>query len=128
MKRKSMLPENHASQSETLCNGVRRSSTSSLTLRETRVRKSASALRVMRPIAASMCNAASGFRWKSRSRSSRSSSISSDATSATAVAVRGPASRSAISPKKSPGPHVPSVIFCPTLSLMKSSTSPSRTR
>ena len=85
-----MLPLNQAIQSAILLETVLLTSTSSLTLRETRVRSSSSALRVMRLMAASMWSAESGRFWKSSSKSSRSRTSSSASVSAMAVAVRGP--------------------------------------
>ncbi len=121
-----MLPEKAAIQSAARSTVVRRSATSSLTLREAVLRSSSTLRRSRLPMAAMMSSPASGWARKRWLRSSRSTASASRSSITRTEAVREPPSRKEISPKTSPGPGVSSTTRSPVASVRKTSTEPSR--
>ena len=127
MKRNGRLPLNSEIQSAIFMTVVRVSSTSSLMSREAAWRSWRDASRSRFPVAVSRSIAAAGCCLSSASMSSRSTTTACRSLVTSAEAVRGPASMSDSSPKKSPGPDRSSTMRWPVSFLKKISTSPSRT-
>ena len=122
-----MLPENSLIQSATFITAVRVSSSTSFTFREAVRASSVDVSRSRRPVAARRSSAAAGRSRKNSSRSPRSTTRASRSSVTCAVALRGPPSRSEISPKKSPARAVSRTIRSPTSFLNHISTTPVRT-